>query len=183
MAVLGHLNSFIPEKLTLWLALFSFDYENITPYLNFVRGIFKISKNFLTKYYFQKLKSAKSNFLWLWLQNSWQQIQTIRIYNLEVKFSPTGKNFEPGGHFMVKICRNLLILVTSGDLGWTLIPIVTILKIISDFLGLFRAQNHDSSLKFTKKIISLRFSENRSIKFSTSDLDFYLKNMKFWKSR
>ena len=107
----------------------------------------------------------------------------MRIYNLWVKVSPAGKNFEPGGHFMVKICRNLLILVTSGDLEWTLILIVTILKIISVLLALFRAQNHDSSLKFTKKIVSMRFSENRSIKFSAFTLDFDLKNMKIWKSR
>ena len=107
----------------------------------------------------------------------------MRIHNFWVKFSQAGKNFEPGGHFMVKIWQNFLILVTSGDLGWTLKPIVTILKIISDFLALFRAQNHDSSSKFTKKIISMRFSENRSIKFSDFDLDFDLKNMKIWKSR
>ena len=107
----------------------------------------------------------------------------MKIYDHRVKFAPTGKNFEPDGHFMVKICRNFLILVISGDLGWTLIPIVTILKIISFLLALFRAQNHDSSLKFTKKIVSMRFSENRSIKFSTFTLDFDLKIMKIWKSR
>ena len=55
----GHINWFILEKFTLWLALFSLDYKNITPYLNFVRGVFKISKNFLSKFQFQKVISAE----------------------------------------------------------------------------------------------------------------------------
>jgi len=39
--------------------VFFLDYENITPYLNFVRGIFQISKKQLTKFYFQKVITAK----------------------------------------------------------------------------------------------------------------------------
>ena len=64
------------------------------------------------------------------------------------------KNFLGRNFFLpknIKVCRSLLTLMTSGDLGCTLIPMVIILKIISNLLAIDTAQNNNSSATLTKK--------------------------------
>jgi hypothetical protein len=136
------------------------DYENITPYYNFVGSFFQISKIIFQKFSFSK---------------NWCRPKVIFCNNACKTANNSAKQweyttFELSFHKLVKILNKVISLskfvgislfwwplVTSGDLGWALIPIVTILKIISDLLTLIRAQNHDCTSKYTKKNITLRF--------------------------